>query len=121
LTKLGDADIVRKIISVLPHSKYASIITILHNMEDLSTMTSALVIGKLVAFEMSQNMGQEEAASSSKSIALTCDEHKKMKGRSKLQVQAQAPQVKMKMRMTMMKKVMIKPPPPLILMKKPYN
>jgi hypothetical protein len=80
LTKPGDADIVRKIISVLPHSKYASIITILHNMEDLSTMTSALVIGKLVAFEMSRKMGQGEVTSSSKSIALTCDEHKKMKG-----------------------------------------
>ena len=39
LTKLDDADIVRKIISVLPQKKYASIITILHNMEDLSTMT----------------------------------------------------------------------------------
>jgi hypothetical protein len=49
LTKLGDADIVRKIIYVLPHNKYASIITILHNMEDLSNMTPAIVIGKLVA------------------------------------------------------------------------
>ena len=37
LTKLGDADIVRKIISVLPQKKYASIIIILHNMENLST------------------------------------------------------------------------------------
>ena len=34
LTKLDDADIVRKIIFVLPQKKYASIITILHNMED---------------------------------------------------------------------------------------
>ena len=39
LTKLDDVDIARKIISVLPQKKYASIITILHNMEDLSTMT----------------------------------------------------------------------------------
>ena len=39
LINLGDADIVRKIISVLPHNKYASIITIFHNMEDLSNMT----------------------------------------------------------------------------------
>ena len=30
-------------------------------MEDLSTMTSAIVIGKIVAFEMSRKMGQEEA------------------------------------------------------------
>jgi len=29
-------------------------------------------------------MGQEEAASSSKSIALTCDEHKKMKGKKQV-------------------------------------
>ena len=33
LTKLDDADIVRKIISVLPQKKYASINIILHNME----------------------------------------------------------------------------------------
>jgi hypothetical protein len=39
LTKLGNADIMRKIISMLPQKKYASIITILHNLEDLSTMT----------------------------------------------------------------------------------
>jgi hypothetical protein len=78
-------NIVRKIISVPPHSKYASIITILHNMEDLSTRTSMLVIGNLVAFEMSWKMGQEEATSSSKSIALTCDEHKKMKGKKQVE------------------------------------
>jgi hypothetical protein len=64
LTKLGDVDIVRKIISVQPHSKYTSIITILHNMEGLSNMTLSLVIGKLVAFEISRKMGQEEATSS---------------------------------------------------------
>ena len=58
LTKLDDVDIVRKIISVLPQNKYASIITILHNMEDLSTMTLAIVIGKIVAFEMSWKMWQ---------------------------------------------------------------
>jgi hypothetical protein len=82
ITKLGDADIVRKIITVLPQKKYASIITILHNLEDLSTMTPAILIGKLVAFEMSRKMGQEdEASSSSKASALTCREHKKMKGK----------------------------------------
>jgi len=82
LTKLGDADIVRKIISVLPHSRYASIITILHNLEDLSKMTPAILIGKLVAYEMSRKMGQEEATSSNKATALTCDEQKKMKGKN---------------------------------------
>jgi hypothetical protein len=39
INKLGDVDIVRKIISLLPQQRYGSIITILHNMEDLSTMT----------------------------------------------------------------------------------
>ena len=76
LTKLDNADIVRKIISVLPHKKYASIITILDNMEDLSTMTPAIVIGKIVAFEMSCKMGQEEASSLSKGKALACGEKK---------------------------------------------
>ena len=41
LIKLDDANIVWKIISVLPQKKYTSIITILHNMEDLSTITPA--------------------------------------------------------------------------------
>ena len=81
LTKLDDADIVRKIISVLPQKKYASIITILHNMENLSTMTPGIVIGKIVAFKMLYKMGQEEASSSRKDHALTCDERKKMKGK----------------------------------------
>jgi hypothetical protein len=53
INKLGDADIVRKIISLLPQQRYGSIITILHNMEDLSTMTPTIVIGKIAAFEMS--------------------------------------------------------------------
>ena len=50
-------------------------------MEDLSTMTSAIVIGKIVAFEMSRKMGQKEASSSSKGKALGCNEKKKMKGK----------------------------------------
>jgi hypothetical protein len=56
INKLGDADIVRKIISLLPQQTYESIITILHNMEDLSTMTPTIVIGKIVVFEMSRKM-----------------------------------------------------------------
>jgi hypothetical protein len=71
----------RKIISVLPQNKYANIITILHNMEDISTMTLAIVIGKIVAFEMSRKMGQEEASSSSKGKALACSEKRKTKGK----------------------------------------
>jgi len=67
----------------MSHDKYASIITILHNMEGLSTMTPTLVIGKIVAFEMSRKMGREASSSSKQSIALTCDEHKKMKKKGK--------------------------------------
>jgi hypothetical protein len=50
ITKLDDADIVRKIISLLPQQRYGSIITILHNMEHLSTMTPTIVIGKNRSF-----------------------------------------------------------------------
>jgi hypothetical protein len=46
INKLDDADIVRKIISLLSQSKYRSIITILHSLEDLSQMNLAIVIGK---------------------------------------------------------------------------
>jgi hypothetical protein len=46
INKIGDADIVRKIISLLPQQRYGSIITILHNMEGLSTVTLTIVIGK---------------------------------------------------------------------------
>jgi hypothetical protein len=37
INKLGDADIVRKIISLLPQQRYGSIITILHNMGAINT------------------------------------------------------------------------------------
>ena len=85
LIKVSDMDVLRKIISVLPMDKYASIVTILHNMGDLSTMTPSHIIGKIVTFDMSCKMGQEDATSSIKqSIALsTCDEHKKMKKKDK--------------------------------------
>jgi hypothetical protein len=57
INKLGDVDIVRKIISLLPQQSYESIITILHNMEELSTMTPTIVIGKITTFEMSRKHG----------------------------------------------------------------
>jgi hypothetical protein len=79
MNKLGDADIVRKIISLLPQQRYGSIITILHNMEDLSTMTPAIVIGKIVAFEMSRKMGQQEEPTSSRPYAFACEEKRKGK------------------------------------------
>jgi hypothetical protein len=76
INKLGDADIVRKIISLLPQQRYGSIVTILHNMEDLSQMTPTIVIGKIATFEMSWKMGQQEEPTSSKPYAFACDERK---------------------------------------------
>jgi hypothetical protein len=76
INKLGDADIVRKIISLLPQQRYGSNITILNNMEDLSTMTPTIVTIKIVAFEMSRKMDQEEPTSS-RPYAFASDEKKK--------------------------------------------
>jgi hypothetical protein len=76
INKLGDADIVRKIISVLPQQRYESIITILHNMEDLSQMTPTIAIGKIAAFEMSRKMGRQEEPTSSRPYVFACDERK---------------------------------------------
>jgi hypothetical protein len=81
INKLGDADIVRKIISLLPQQRYGSIITILHNMEDLNTMTPTIVIRKIAAFEMSRKMGWQEDPTSSRTYAFACDE--KSKGKKK--------------------------------------
>jgi hypothetical protein len=82
INKLGDADIVRKIISMLPQQKYGSIITILHNMEDLSQMTLTIVIGKIAAFEMSRKMGRQDEPTYSRPYAFACDE--KSKGKKSL-------------------------------------
>jgi hypothetical protein len=76
INKLGDADIVRKIIFLLPQQRYGSIITILHNMEDLGTMTPTIVIGKIEAFEMSRKMCRGEETTSSRPYAFACDERK---------------------------------------------
>jgi hypothetical protein len=76
INKLGDADIVRKIVSLLPQQRYGSIITILHNMEDLSNMTPTIVIGKIVAFEMSRKVSRGEEPTSSRPYAFACDERK---------------------------------------------
>jgi hypothetical protein len=53
INKVGDVDIVRKIVSLLPQQRYGNIITILHNIEDLSIMTPTIVIGKIATFEIS--------------------------------------------------------------------
>jgi hypothetical protein len=81
INKLGDADIARKIISLLPQQRYGSIFIILHNMEDLSQMTPTIVIGKIAAFEMSRKMGRQEEPIFSRPYAFACDE--KSKGKKK--------------------------------------
>jgi hypothetical protein len=45
-------------------------------MEDLSTMTPTIVIGKIAAFEMSRKMCRGEEPTSSKPYAFACDERK---------------------------------------------
>jgi hypothetical protein len=70
---------VRKIISLLPQQRYGSIITILHNMEDLSTMTPIIVIRKIAAFEMSRKIGRQQEPTYSRPYAFACDEKNKGK------------------------------------------
>jgi hypothetical protein len=98
INKLGDADIVRKIISLQPQRRYGSIITILHNMEDLSTMTPTIVIGKIAAFKMSRKMCRGRSQLPQGHMLLHV-----MKGRVKRRLQLQVPQVKKRKK----KKVMI--------------
>jgi hypothetical protein len=76
INKLGDADIVRKIICLLPQQREGSIIKILHNMDDLNTMTPTIVIGKIPAFEMSRKMCRGEEPISSRPYSFACDERK---------------------------------------------
>jgi hypothetical protein len=75
INKLGDVDIVRKIISLLPQQRYGSFITILHNIEDLSIMTPTIVIWKIATFEILRKVGQEEPTSS-RPYVFACDEEK---------------------------------------------
>jgi hypothetical protein len=48
-------------------------------MEDLSTMTTTIVIGKIATFEMSRTMGRQEEPTSSRPYAFACDERKSKK------------------------------------------
>jgi hypothetical protein len=49
----------------------------------LRQMTLVLMIEKIVAFEMSRKMGQEEDPTSSRPYTFASDEDKKMKGKKK--------------------------------------
>jgi hypothetical protein len=100
INKLGDANIVRKIISLLPQQRYVSIITILHNMEDLSTTTPTIVIGKITAFEMSRKMCRGEEPTSSRPYAFASDERK---GKRRLPLQVPQVQKRRKKKVMMMK------------------
>jgi hypothetical protein len=56
INKLGDADIVRKIISPLPQQIWEQ-----QRYENLSTMTLTIVIEKIAALEMSRKMGRQRS------------------------------------------------------------
>jgi hypothetical protein len=89
INKLGDADFVRKIISLLPQQRYGSIITILHNMEDLSTMTPTIVIGKLWHLRCREKWVDNRSQLPQGHMLLHV-----MKGRVKRRLALQVPQVK---------------------------
>jgi hypothetical protein len=101
INKLGDA-VVRKIISLLPQRRYGSIITILHNMEDLSNMTPTIVIGKIVAFEMSRKICRGEEPTSSRPYAFACDERK---GKRKAPTPSSSSEERKKKKVMMMKRI----------------
>jgi hypothetical protein len=111
INKLGDTDIMRKIISLLPQQRYGSIITILHNMENLITMTPTIVIGKIATFKLSRKMGQEEPTSSSP-YAFAYDE-KKGKKKAPTPISSQVKKRKKK-NMVMMKMINPQHHPPRI-------
>jgi hypothetical protein len=104
INKLGDANIVRKIISLLPQQKHGSIITILHNMKDLSTMTQTIVIEKIAAFEISRKMGQGSQLIQGHMLLHVM---KRRKARRRLSLQA--PQVEKRKKKKLMMKKLINP------------
>jgi len=81
-TKLSDADVARKIIEVLPKDKYASIITYLLQ-QDMSTLTSTKVLGKIIAFEQYQGISQDTSPSKSHALTIHGEKKKMEKGKSK--------------------------------------
>jgi hypothetical protein len=81
MTKITDAEVSRKIISVLPKDKYASIVTYLFNHGDMSTMTPVKCLGKIMSYEIYHGIGQD--TSSSMSLALTSHEGRMKKGKGK--------------------------------------
>jgi hypothetical protein len=56
LTKLSDEDISRKIIQVLPKSRYSAIVNYFHLFEDLSKMKPTQVLSKSIAHKLSMKI-----------------------------------------------------------------
>jgi hypothetical protein len=77
-------DIVRKIFSMLPHYKYASIITILHNKEDLNKMTQHFSSASQWHLKCHGRWVKKKLLHQAKSITLTCDKQKKVKGKKQV-------------------------------------
>jgi hypothetical protein len=48
-----------------------------------SSSSLTIVVGTIVAFEMSRKMGQKEEPTSSRPYAFVCDEQKRMNGKNK--------------------------------------
>jgi hypothetical protein len=104
INKLGDVDIVRKIITVLPQEKYGSIITILHNMEDLSQMTPTIVIGKLRHLRCHERWVKRSQLLQGHMLL-----HMMKKRKARRRLPLQAPQVKNRKKKKVMAMKMINP------------
>ena len=65
LNKMSLADVVRKILCVLPIDKYGHVVTMLHQ-GDLSTATLTSILGKINAHEMYMHINPQDSSSSSK-------------------------------------------------------
>jgi len=65
LNQMSPADVVRKILCVLPIEKYGHIVTVLHQ-GGLSTATPTSILGNINAHEMYMHMNPQDSSSSAK-------------------------------------------------------
>jgi len=65
LNQMSPADVVRKILCVLPIEKYGHIVTVLHQ-GNLSTATPTSILGKINAHEMYMHINPQDSSSSTK-------------------------------------------------------
>ena len=88
LTQISQADVVRKILSVLPIEKYGHIVTMLHQM-DLSITTPTQILGKINAHEMYMHINDKDGSCSKrKDLAVKASQEKK--GKAKMQVEEES-------------------------------